>query len=151
MHVELQKFWRQKNLKAKGWFCNCGIICIQLWEFSYHPYEGRIKRFLWELIISEDISNVRVFSLVWNNHFWSLIPKQWVCGKPFHIKHLAIQHYANESYFLHIMGGGVSRHQQMWRIWILVMILVRESQKWIFVLHELCISTCVSWVEHVAY
>jgi hypothetical protein len=31
------------------------------------------------------------------------------------------------------------------------MILMQESQKWRFVLHDLCISTYVYWVAPIAY
>jgi hypothetical protein len=33
-----------------------------------------------------------------------------VCGQFFRTKHLAVQHYASELYFMHFRGGGVPRH-----------------------------------------
>jgi hypothetical protein len=38
-------------------------------------------------------------------HFWKLVPKR--CGQLFHTKHLAVQHYVGELYFLLFIGGGV--------------------------------------------
>ncbi len=45
---EAQKFWRPKVDLAI-----VELFAIQLWEFNSHPYEGRVKSFLWELILGE--------------------------------------------------------------------------------------------------
>jgi hypothetical protein len=96
--------------------------------------------------------NVGVFSSVGDSHFWRFIPGcRVVCGQLFCTNHLAVQHCAKESYFLHLTNGGMLCHQQTQKIIIPIVIFVRESQKWKFVLHELCISTCVYWVALVAY
>jgi hypothetical protein len=117
---------------------------FSLWEFSYHPYKGKSKVFY----ISEFfLRSNSIMKLLWSfggRKFWRFILEcKMVCGQLFHTKHLVIQHCVNELYFLHFIGGGMSHHQQTWKIWTHVMILVHESQKWKFVLHDLCISICV--------
>jgi hypothetical protein len=56
--------------------------------------------------------------------------------------------YIGEHQFLSPTCGGMPCHQQMgWTfIWIPIMIHVWTSYKLRFVLHDLCISTCVCWV-----
>jgi hypothetical protein len=41
MCVKLQKFWPKVDLTIVESFA------IQFWEFNFHPYEGKIMRFLW--------------------------------------------------------------------------------------------------------
>jgi hypothetical protein len=140
-------FWKRelyaceatKGLEARGWFGNCGIFAIQLWEFGFHSYEGRIKSFLWQFMM-KSTSRVGSFNSVVDRNFWRLNPRCWVVRGPlFHTKHLTIQHCASELYFPHLIGNGMPCHQQMQRIWIHIMIFVWGSQNWRFVLHELCI------------
>jgi hypothetical protein len=38
-------------------------------------------------------------------HFWKLVLKR--CGQLFHTKHLAVQHYVGELYFLLFIGGAM--------------------------------------------
>lgn len=89
-----------------------------------------------------------VFSSVRDKCFWRLIlGRRVVCDQLFCTKHLVVQHCASESYFLHLIDGGVLRHQQMKKIRIHVMIFVQESQKWRLVLHELCISLTLNYLN----
>ncbi len=91
-------------------------------------------------------SIMRLFLSFGDRKFWRFISEHMmVCGQLFRIKQLAIQHCASVLYFLHLIGGGLSHHEWTWKIWINVMILVWESQKSKFMLHDLCISICVYW------
>jgi hypothetical protein len=49
-----------------------------------------------------------VFSSIGDWCFWKFILRHGVvCGQLFCTKHLAVQHCVRESYFLHLIGGGV--------------------------------------------
>jgi hypothetical protein len=49
MLVKLQKFWRPKVDLAI-----VELFAIQLWKFNFHPYKGKIKSFLWQLVFGEE-------------------------------------------------------------------------------------------------
>ncbi len=63
------------------------------------------------------------FSSVVGKCFFKFILKhEVVCGQLFQIKHLTVQHYVSESYFLHFINGEMWHHQQTQRIcvaWIM--------------------------------
>jgi hypothetical protein len=149
--VKLHKFWRQKVMEAKGWFGICGIICHSNFGNSILTHmKAESEAFYATEFFLRSISITRFFLSFQNRMFWKLILRpRVVCGQLYCTKHLVVQHCANESYFLHLTCGRMSCHQWTLRIWIHVVILVRKSLKWKFVLHELCISTYVCWVAHV--
>ncbi len=97
-----------------------------------------------ETFYTKNISIVKFFQSFGNQKFWRFnLGHKVVCGQLFCTKHLAVHHCACESFFYILQSGGVSCHQRTWRIWIVIVVLLQYSQKWKFVLHELCISTCV--------
>ncbi len=123
---------------------------FNLWEFNSHLYKMEFK----VLCVSKFlVMNISIMKLLWsfgNRKFWRFILGcRGICGQFFCTKHLVVQHCVGKSYFLCLINGGVLCHQWRQKIWIIVVIFV-WTQKWRFVLHHLCMSTCVCLVAHVA-